>query len=187
MLVSNERLQRDDWIRAAWAALVAGGVDGVRVEALARQLGVSKGSFYWHFKDRAELLEEVLRYWERSTPQIIAEADAGATAPERLARLVTTVTSVSDPLAHLALHAWASRDPAVAARVAVVERRRIAYITALLRAGGLPLAAARWRAELAYLSYLGWLDRASRDPALRNRPLPHADELVRLLLTPIDH
>ena len=57
-------LGKDDWLRAARLALLNGGVEAVRVERLSRDLRVTKGSFYWHFKDREELLELLLREWE---------------------------------------------------------------------------------------------------------------------------
>src|SRR5690606_14615731 len=66
---------RDDWSNAAAVATAAGGIDAVRVEALARRLGVTKGSFYWHFADRSALLDAVLTRWEeasRSAMQVAA-------------------------------------------------------------------------------------------------------------------
>ena len=60
---ASDSLTREDWISGAWDMLGERGMDGVRVEPLARRLGVTKGSFYWHFKDRGELLEALLNRW----------------------------------------------------------------------------------------------------------------------------
>ena len=63
---------RDDWLDAAWRMLGDGGVDSIRVEKLAENMGVTKGSFYWHFKNRRDLIDEMLSFWaEQSTQTVI--------------------------------------------------------------------------------------------------------------------
>lgn len=84
-MAKADSLTRMDWILAATAALGQSGVDSVRVEALARRLKTSKGSFYWHFKDRPDLLEAVLALWEaEGTSDVIAMAADLPTPRERL-------------------------------------------------------------------------------------------------------
>src|ERR1041385_3058034 len=94
-----ERLDKNQWLRATRLALLTGGPDAVRVEPLARELGVTKGSFYWHFGDRADLLEALLVEWEEETalltdalrrsnpkgelPAVIAELSRRNVASER--------------------------------------------------------------------------------------------------------
>lgn len=175
-------LQRMDWIQAALRALASRGVEGVRVESLARDLGVSKGSFYWHFRDRAELLEAVLASWEESTWFIITAVETEPAGPARLRRLMAEVSRVSRP-SEQKLHAWAAKDPAVAERVAAVEHRRMEFITLLFREAGISAPEeARRRAEIAYLIYLGWMNLAGRDPAYQARPHILADGRVLDLL-----
>src|SRR5262245_30715593 len=71
-MVEQRNLDRGDWVRAARLALLEGGPDAVKVERLARKLRVSKGSFYWHFKNRQELLEYLLREWEQEKGSLFA-------------------------------------------------------------------------------------------------------------------
>src|SRR5215203_785743 len=81
-------LQAEDWVRAAYSAMTEGGIEAVAVEPLARKLGVTKGSFYWHFEDRKALLEATLGRWEKEfTEARIAAARQGADPRVRLIRL----------------------------------------------------------------------------------------------------
>ncbi|MBF91631.1 MAG: TetR family transcriptional regulator, partial [Rickettsiales bacterium] len=71
-----DRQSKESWLNAALKALASGGIDKVRVESLAKNLGVTKGSFYWHFKDREQFLDELLNFWaEQSTQTVIANPD----------------------------------------------------------------------------------------------------------------
>src|ERR1035438_2182029 len=81
-------LNRDDWLKAARLALLTGGVEAVRVEKLARNLRVTKGSFYWHFKDREELLALLLREWEEELLKDIIPRLKGRRGPEALRLLL---------------------------------------------------------------------------------------------------
>src|SRR5580704_7351182 len=81
-------LNRDDWLKAARMALLKGGVEAVRVEKLARDLKVTKGSFYWHFTDREELLEVLLREWEEELLQDILPRLQGRRGLEALRLLM---------------------------------------------------------------------------------------------------
>ncbi|MGW5571894.1 TetR/AcrR family transcriptional regulator [Nocardia thailandica] len=128
-----KRLTADDWATAAFAALESGGLPAVAVEPLAKRLGATKGSFYWHFKDRAALVEAALAKWEQlGTEQVIADAAATSDPHERLHLLFGRVI---DYAAHgrvdLALLA-AADQPSVAAALRRVADRRIAYVTELL-------------------------------------------------------
>src|SRR2546426_270248 len=83
----TDNLSAGDWARAALEVLARGGIEAVAVEPLARRLKVTKGSFYWHFRSRAELLEAALHEWETSaTREVIALMEAVAGPPERLRR-----------------------------------------------------------------------------------------------------
>ena len=67
----NDRQSRKSWLNAALQALAAGGIDQVKVESLAKDLGVTKGSFYWHFKDRDQFLDELLNFWAEQSLSLI--------------------------------------------------------------------------------------------------------------------
>jgi AcrR family transcriptional regulator len=156
-------LQPDDWIRAAFARLSTEGIESVRIELLARDLGVSKGSFYWHFQDREELLAKMLDRWEADEGAWLDETVVTPHAAARWARFVEHCADLSLARLEAALRAWARRDDRVAARISGIEKKRSAHVSSVLRdIGFAPDAAESW-GELALLVYLGWLDRATRD------------------------
>ena len=151
------RLSREDWVRAALLALADGGTAAVAVEPLAACLGATKGSFYWHFRDRRELLEAALESWERtSTDDILAELAAVADPVERLRRgLELAMELEEDEHPDVRLLPSAS-DPVVAPVAARVQEKRLAFLARTFREMGFPPAEARRRALLANSLYLGW-------------------------------
>jgi len=157
-------LQPEHWIAAGFGRLAAEGVEAVRVEVLARDLGVSKGSFYWHFHDREDLLEKMLARWEADDVAWLASATtSGHGAATRWAKFIERAASPERLRTEAGLRAWARRDQLVAARVARVERNRAGFIAIVLREIGFaPRAADEW-SQVALLLYLGWLDRVTRD------------------------
>ncbi|MFL6240347.1 MAG: TetR/AcrR family transcriptional regulator [Actinomycetes bacterium] len=135
--MANARTPRTAWIDAGLRALATGGPDAVRIEALARELGVSKGGFYWHFADRQALLDELLDAWERMfIDEVIAVVDAEGGEPRaRLRRLFALAAAAGDGLKlDLAVRDWARRDTQVAARLRHVDNRRMDYLRSLFGA-----------------------------------------------------
>ena len=173
---------REAWIRAATTALRNGGVDAVRIEALARTLGATKGSCYWHFRDRAELLEAVLVWWETETRWLIRTAREAPTPAARLDRYFSLVAATRDYPPDAEMQSWARRDPAVATRVDRTEQARVAFIRVQLRAAGLDPAEARRRARIAYFATQGWVERASRGQESYPDLPAFARDLFRLIL-----
>lgn len=128
------RTPRAAWVKEGLRALARGGPDAVRIEALARALGVTKGGFYWHFDDRQALLDEMLDTWERTlVDEVIERVDGeGGDARAKLYRLFTLASTVGGFLrVELAVRDWARRDKAVAARLRRVDNRRLAYMRSL--------------------------------------------------------
>ena len=135
-MAAPTRTPRSAWIDEGLLALAAAGPDAVRVDALARTLGVTRGGFYWHFDDRRALLGEMLDTWERrSTADVIerVEREGGdaRTRAQRAARL-----TFSDDLlpVDLAVRDWARRDAAVAERLRRVDDVRMEYLRTLFGA-----------------------------------------------------
>ena len=131
------RTPRASWIDEGLRALAAGGPDAVRIEALARALGVTKGGFYWHFDGRPALLEEMLDGWERVViDQVIERVEGGGgDARAKLERLFGLASSSRDLLKiELAIRDWARRDKAVAKRLRRVDKRRMQYMRSLFGA-----------------------------------------------------
>jgi AcrR family transcriptional regulator len=173
---------RKEWIVAALAALGREGVHGIRVESLARKLKVTKGSFYWHFRDRPDLLESVLSEWEAETDWLIQESRAQRGARPRLERFVALVREVRGRIPESAIFMWAREDTKVARRVKRVERARIDFLASVLEAMDIPTEEAELRAELAYLAFVGMADRLSRDPGWEERRDYLLDHLVAVFL-----
>lgn len=126
------RTPRSEWIRQGLRALAEGGPDAVRIEPLAKELGVSRGGFYWHFEDRSALLAAILDTWEQATTEEVAErleSEGGDTAA-KLRRLFT-LTSPNVVKADLAVRDWARRDHAVAERLRRIDNRRMGHLRAL--------------------------------------------------------
>jgi AcrR family transcriptional regulator len=136
-MAAPTRTPRTSWIEAGLGALAAGGADAVRVEPLAQALGVTRGGFYWHFKNRRALLEEILDAWERaSVDEVIRRVEAnGGDARTRLRRLSALAASSEEPLRiDLAVRDWARREQTVAERLRRVDNRRMDYLRSLFGA-----------------------------------------------------
>ncbi|MBU7598557.1 TetR/AcrR family transcriptional regulator [Streptomyces sp. P38-E01] len=128
--MATARTPRQAWIDAGLRALAAGGPDAVRVESLARTLGVTKGGFYGYFADRNALLAEMLDDWERrSVPDVIAQAEReGDSALDRTKRAAELTFSDDLLPIDLAVRDWARRDSEVAERLRRVDNERIGYL-----------------------------------------------------------
>jgi AcrR family transcriptional regulator len=150
------RLGRQEWIDAGLEALARDGIDAVRVERLAAALNVTKGSFYWHFKDRHALLEALLEAWRaRATIAIIDAVEAkGGDARAKLANLFTIV-AVIDGRLDRAIRSWAAQDGGAASALQAVDRRRLDYLVVLFLGVGFNAAEALGRARLVYHALIG--------------------------------
>jgi AcrR family transcriptional regulator len=152
-------LSREDWTHAALVAIAEGGTAAVAVEPLAARLGATKGSFYWHFRSRGELLAAALATWEReATDEIIARLADLADPVERLR--LTLTAAMEDPddeygAIDAALLA-SGADPSVGPVVERVQDKRLAFLERCFRDMGLKPAEARLRARIGYSIYLGW-------------------------------
>jgi AcrR family transcriptional regulator len=165
---TRTRLNRRAWVRAALDAIAEGGLAGVAVVPLAKRLGATKGSFYWHFPSRESLIEAALADWEQShTTAVIAEINAASDDPLMQLRLLfkrVTQLAARDRI-ELALLATAEH-PTVQPVLDRVTRRRIDYTGQLFRRLGFSPAEATRRALLAYTAYLGYAQLAHATPQL---------------------
>ena len=195
MVMTNgkrESLAAGDWTEAALETLARGGLAAVAVEPLAKSLGTTKGSFYWHFADRNALLEATLELWERrDTDRVLASIDESQDVATRLRKLLQLAfLSVRSDAAggagaiELALQASASH-PLVAPTLERVTRQRLAALSRLYSALGLSRARARDRALLAYTAFLGHAQMARSTPELlpRGRAFGrHVDQVIEALV-----
>jgi AcrR family transcriptional regulator len=158
--VANVKTSVEAWLDAGLDALGGGGPDAVRIETLARTLGVTKGGFYWHFPDRPTYLGRVLDRWEqRAVEDVIARVESHDASPrDRLRELFGLATAfVGDGgiTVELAVRDWARRDPDVAARLAGVDERRMDYLRTLFRQITTDELEAEARCLVAYALYIG--------------------------------
>jgi AcrR family transcriptional regulator len=138
------RAPRASWIEEGLRALAVGGPDAVRIEKLAKTLGVTKGAFYWQFDDRRALLEEMLDAWERAGVDAVIERleGGGGDARAKLRRLfaLASFAALDSPASKLgmkiehAIREWARRDKTVATRLRRVDNRRMEYMRSLFGA-----------------------------------------------------
>ena len=130
--MANVRTPRKAWIEAALQALSAGGPEAVRVEALAASLGVSKGGFYWHFKGRQALLDEMLDSWEKAmVGDVIAAVESQPVEPRAKLQHLFALASTVDFTVELAIRDWSRRDARIADRLRRIDSQRMAYLRSL--------------------------------------------------------
>jgi AcrR family transcriptional regulator len=173
-------LNRQDWIRAALDALAERGVAGVAVDRLAKTLGATRGSFYWHFSHRTELIEAALEQWEHeNTTALIPAADAIGDPVARLRFLFQLVYEQPVDAVELAL-ASAADEPLVEPVFVRVTRARLAFLRRIFSDLGLPDDEADDRAWFAYAFYIGH-HQLGRSPEIQALQPARLDRLVELL------
>ncbi len=152
------RLSADDWAEAALDVMAEQGVSAVAVEPLARRLGVTKGSFYWHFPSRDALLQAALERWEAVEQEdVFGKLEAVSDPRARLRALFQLVAH--EFKSHVVYSALLKSldHPAVQPVINRVSARRLEYLTASFRQTGLGRTEARHRARLTYAAYVGFL------------------------------
>ncbi|OAF09103.1 TetR/AcrR family transcriptional regulator [Bradyrhizobium neotropicale] len=166
----TEQLSADDWIKQGLKALGKSGFTALKADPLAKAMGVSRGSFYWHFADLGAFHAAVLKRWrEIAAEQIIADVEADSDEP--LKSLLRRSFGARLDLER-AVRNWAAFDPAAQAAVRAIDRRRLDYIEALLAKRGLAPAMAEARAQILYWTFLGF--------ALSGTPMPAARLNIQL-------
>jgi AcrR family transcriptional regulator len=153
--VMSDRLTKSDWIEHGLRTLANNGPNALKVGPMSTTLKVSRGSFYWHFRDIADFRSQILRSWqERMTDQVIQQLEAAKAEPDRLKHLMRRAFVTKSSLDR-AIRSWAAEDEDVATIVASVDARRVAYIAKLLVAAGVENRRALPRAAFMYWAYLG--------------------------------
>lgn len=155
------QLTPDDWIDAAIQVLVDDSINAVRVDVLAKGLEVTRGSFYWHFRDRHDLLTQMLKRWtDTATEQLINRFERSGAAPATLIQELASLP-FRGKAAHrsaaidLAIRAWARRDDMARRAVDEVDSKRLSYIGHCFVALGFSIREAQHRAFLLYSYMMG--------------------------------
>jgi AcrR family transcriptional regulator len=153
----NERLSRESWIIAAFDTLYEEGLDAVRIEPLAKKLNVTKGSFYWHFKNRSELHDALLGYWEKEMTQSVLDfAKKFHGSPrQRLINTLREIISKERTKYDPAVRNWARNDDKVKKVVEYVDEIRLNFLQGLFIDIGFTKQEAEIRARLMYYYIMG--------------------------------
>jgi AcrR family transcriptional regulator len=177
-----DQLSAQDWVDFGLKTLAKSGFTALKAEPLAKAMGVSRGSFYWHFADIGAFHAAILTHWrEVATEQIIAAVETAKSknkGEDPLAVLLK-LTFGSKFVLEKAVRSWAANDPRARAAVVAVDRRRLDYIENLLKQAGLAEDVARARAQILFWAFFGY---ALSDQALPpDKQQAVLDELLRIV------
>lgn len=177
------KVPAETWLATARDVLVEEGIAAVKVDRLAGRLGVTRGGFYHHFRDRADLLERLLAHWEAEA-RFVPPGRSPRDPAEALAVIDSQVHHLIeerdyDPRFDMAVRAWAQADATVAAAVERMDRRRIAALTRIFVALGCDRPEAAIRARVLYFHQIGYYAIGVKATAAAR--LRAADRYVRIL------
>lgn len=180
--MKQANLTADDWAAAALDAIARGGLAAVSVESLARELNVTKGSFYWHFRSRQALIQAALALWEKSeTDDIFALAQRIDDPRKRLNAVFREATTSSRTGRLMLALAAASDDPVIGEFIRRVTKRRLEFVRdCYVALGQAPEEARRW-ATFAYSTFVGGLQLARDNPDALPQG-PDMQEYLRLCI-----
>ncbi len=172
----TDQLSAKDWLDRGLKVLAQRGFTALKAEPLAKAMGVSRGSFYWHFADIGAFHAAILKHWrEVAAERIIAGLES--TEDDPLSQLLRGTFGSKHAL-EKAVRCWAAIAPKARAAVQAIDRRRIGYVEPMLRRAGVKPDIAAARAQILYWAFLGY--------ALSDQPLPQArqkaviDELLAM-------
>lgn len=147
-------LNKSDWLAAGLEVLRVSGSTSLKAQILAKRLKVSRGSFYWHFKDMAEYEAAILDAWREATTEKVINALRGA--PSKMDRLRSLIVFASRaPELERAVRTWSMSNRAVAATVAEIDQQRFNYLEKLLCELGVDKSLSRHRALVLYWAGIG--------------------------------
>lgn len=160
-LVAAERnqLQRFNWLLVALELFITEGIDAVRITRLANELGVTRGSFYWHFTNRDDLIESLVNYWRDKNTSVIVEAVSSATSlSDGIFNFFDTCVDSNqfDPRLDLAIREWARRSESIRQQIDQADEARVKAITSLFSRYAYPMPEAFIRARVIYFAQIGF-------------------------------
>ncbi|WP_404405680.1 TetR/AcrR family transcriptional regulator [Pelagibacterium halotolerans] len=179
---SGWRGSADLWWEAAYNALLEAGVDAVKIQPLAKKLGLSRTSFYWFFKDREALLDALIARWrEKNTGNLVKQSEAYA---ETVAEAMLNVfdcwldSALFDARFEFAVRSWALQSPEILAEVQAADRQRLDALGRMLMRFGLGEASADVRARTIYLVQIGYISmQTQEDISVRMKRIPQYVEV----------
>ncbi|SRR5579871_3086485 len=159
----TDQLSANDWLDLGLKILAAQGFSALKAEPLAKAMGVSRGSFYWHFADIGAYHGAILKHWRKvAAEQVIAGLEAAPDREQPIKLLLRQAFSAQLAL-EKAVRSWATSDAAARSAVQAIDRRRLGYLVELLRRAGFSAEMAKARAQILYWAFVGY--------ALSDKPL----------------
>ncbi len=162
-----ERLTKEQWLKHGLKTLAQAGFTELKADKLCKSLGVSRGSFYWHFKNLADFHSAVLAYWQQvAVASTIESIENQSDDPLQKLRLLIGVAKAGDRSLEQAIRAWAFSDSMVKQTVQQIDQQAEGYVAQLLIQSGLDGSTAALRADIFYSSYIGrlMLGKANTEP-----------------------
>lgn len=155
MNIKKAKNSKVDWLDFALKVLINKGPDSLKIDSLCTLKGVSKGSFYHHFKNRAEFIDQLMDYWfEKMTMDFIAQANTKSSPMERLEKLDRVIAG-NNIEAELHIRAWALKESKISAHLAKIDEQRQQYLVSCYVDLGMEVTLANDVATMAYSSFLG--------------------------------
>lgn len=184
MVKATPKLGRQDWVQAAIEILVEKGVEAVKVDVIAKSLKITRGSFYWHFKNLDDLLDAIVHEWQAvNTEDVKQKVElAGGTPSQRLLYLFE-ISAADDDRLEKAMRIWAIHDIRATESIERVDKQRLEYLQYLFLQIGFSQTDAQVRAQVAYSVRLGWFMMASSSTSLKRLP---EIRLIHEILTQIN-
>jgi AcrR family transcriptional regulator len=174
----KKRISKAEWLALALEVLATEGVQGVRIERLARDLGIAKAGFYWHFRDRRDLLQSILDYWAHEFTAVITENPEllEGDPKQRLYRTMVMILDHDLTKYDLAIRDWGAHDPAAAKAVQLVYRMRLQFVRSIFSDLGFRGQQLEMRTRL-FVCYHSWelamFDDLARDERRKLLRLRH--------------
>jgi AcrR family transcriptional regulator len=164
----SDQLSANDWLDLGLNVLATQGFTALKAEPLAKALGVSRGSFYWHFADIGAYHAAILKHWrEVAAEQVIAGLEAASDHDDPVVLLLRQAFTARLSL-EKAVRSWATSDAAARSAVRAIDRRRLGYVAELLHRRGFAAETAHARAQILYWAFIGY--------ALSDKPLSKAQQ-----------
>lgn len=162
----NKQLNRESWVLAAFDTLYEFGIDAVRIEPLAKIMKVTKGSFYWHFKNRSELHDALLNYWEKEMTQSVLNAanEFHGSPRQRLINTLREIVGKERTKYDPAVRTWARNDAKVRKVVEYIDKIRLSFLHGLFVDIGFDQQEAEIRSRLMYYYIMGECTVTIKEP-----------------------
>jgi AcrR family transcriptional regulator len=176
-------LTSEDWVSHGVAVLAKQGFGALKADTLAKSLNVTRGSFYWHFKDVAAYHKAVIELWrQRTTDDIIAQINTVTDSAKRLPSLLRTALGGNRGL-DKAMRAWALSEPVAKQALAEIEAIRVQYLEQLLRSANVPAKSIKTRAQILHWTYVGYANSYGELP---EEPTAILQEVIGFALSKIE-